>query len=143
MRVIFFICERYKSYNIRKSSNLEIVIASSAKKRVETMRNCLGVFICMELLDGLKETKRCLKDIKKICQKNKLRNILLAPFSHLSNKLANPKKALELILHIEEELQKNKYNVLRSSFGYHKNLFLNIKGCNDNVKWKDYTKKSG
>jgi threonyl-tRNA synthetase len=138
MRVLFLICNKYRSYNIKKSSNVGVFLYSSANKREEKIENCLGVFVCIEIPDGLKQVRRCLNDVRKICQKNKLKNILIAPFSHLSHKLASPEKAIKLIQYIEEILKKDRYNVLRSSFGFHKNLFLEIKGCEDNIRWRDY-----
>lgn len=138
MKALFFICNRYRAHNLRKSKNAKVSSASSIKKRTEQMADCLGVFLCIESGDGLGEARRCVNDIKKACKTSKLKNVLIAPFAHLSHRLANPKKALDLIMNIEACLSAGRHCVLRSSFGFDKSLFLDVKGCNGNIKWRSY-----
>jgi threonyl-tRNA synthetase len=55
--------------------------------------------------------------------------ILLYPFAHLSNKLAEPDKAYRLLIHIEERLSKLwRGRLLRAPFGWYKAFRLNCVG---------------
>lgn len=117
---------------------MSVALEATGKNRNERVNDCVGAFVCVESSDSFSEANRCLKDIYKTCGKHRLDTVLLAPFSHLSHKLADPSRAIDLILRMEVELRKNNYKVFRSSFGFHKNLILDVKGCDDNIRWRSY-----
>jgi len=66
------------------------------------------------------------------------KNIILMPFGHLSNKLADSRLVIKVFDEIEAELNKRKMNVLRGHFGSHKELSLDLFGHPGNVRFRDY-----
>ena len=139
MKVLFFICDRYEAFNIRKSQHMKASLKSSFNQRKEKLKDCIGVFVTIEKQDNDTDKKRLLKDICRLSKRCKLKTVLLAPFSHLSGHLAEPEKAIEIISDIEDSLGREGFDVKRSSFGYHKNLFLSVSGCDNNISWKSYS----
>ncbi|MCF7887906.1 MAG: threonyl-tRNA synthetase editing domain-containing protein [Candidatus Omnitrophica bacterium] len=139
MKALFFICDQYQAFNIKRSYHVKSCLKSSFKGRLEKMEGCIGVFITVEKEDKTSDKKRLLKDIYKFSKEHKLKKVLVAPFSHLSSQLASSKKAIYFISGIESDLINEGFNVERSSFGYHKNLLLSVSGTNNNIMWRSYS----
>lgn len=143
MKALFFICNKYEAFNIKRSYRLKTVLKSSFKRRKEKLRNCIGVFASIEEGDNSSVKKRLLRDIFKMSDDCKLKTVLIAPFSHLSYHLAKPEEAIKFICEVEAELKNKGYRVKRSSFGYHKNLLLSVSGHTNNIRWRSYSGDAG
>jgi len=65
------------------------------------------------------------------------KNIILLPFAHLSNRLADSGKSLKILVNLESLLKKD-FNVIRSHFGSHKSLLLDIYGHPGNVRYREF-----
>lgn len=141
MKALFFLCNKYRAFNLKKSAIAKFTLKASSNKREELMNKCLLVFVTVEAGDSLRQAGRCLKDISSIAKANKYNNIVLAPFAHLSSRLAQAESAAELILHMEKILAKHKFYILRSSFGFEKDLKIDVKGSSSNIRWRSYSSR--
>src|SRR3989338_581097 len=100
-----------------------------ADKTEKTVKECLVVLTAVEKKDeNNKEAivKKLVHEIKDISSQLKTDNIVLYPYAHLSNNLANPKDAVAILDLAETELKKE-FKVTKSSFGWYKEFELKTK----------------
>ena len=71
---------------------------------------------------------KTLIEIKSIASKVKTKNITLFPFAHLSDELAAPDTAIQLLKCIECKLVDEGYKLLRVPFGWYKAFEFKSKG---------------
>ncbi len=67
-------------------------------------------------------------EILRVVGQLKAKRVLLYPYSHLSNLLADPSEALKTVQDIATELSKNGLEVHRSPFGWNKSFEVKVKG---------------
>lgn len=94
-------------------------------------KNVQTAFIQVEEKDEEKETevvKKCLKNLKWVCGKNKTKKIVLHSFAHLSESKASPEFTVKLFDHIEERLKNVGYEVEQTPFGYFLDLQVDAPG---------------
>ncbi|OIO40227.1 threonine--tRNA ligase [Candidatus Pacearchaeota archaeon CG1_02_31_27] len=91
-------------------------------------RECLVVFIAVEVTDNENSSKNLVKNIEEIIEQVKTKNIVLYPYAHLSSNLAKPDLALKIMKDAEQLLKKDNYNVVRAPFGWYKEFEIHVKG---------------
>ena len=101
----------------------------SFDKAAETGRNIIVIWVCIESNDKEEYLRSLTKRVKELNKQfYKLKHIILFPFAHLSNKLANPKKGREFISKLSILLGKEGFQVDTISFGTHKDIKLEVPG---------------
>jgi threonyl-tRNA synthetase len=129
-----------------KNFNVEITDVSDKPKDIEPekqrsenehMEKCIVSMITVETQDDRATLENIVKEISKFAEDTKSQNIVLMPFVHLSNNIANSKKSMESIIFLEDKLE-NKFKLLRSHFGYHKELMLHTFGHKTNVRFREF-----
>lgn len=63
--------------------------------------------------------------------------VVILPFAHLSNNLAEPKVGLSIIKEIESTL-KNKLEIVAAHFGSNKSFLLEIYGHAGNARYREF-----
>ncbi len=135
MKILQFHVEKISYTPIKK----EIKLAEETKKRKTTLKNCIVIFTTIENFDNELSLKRAVKELKDFSRKIKCKKILIYPFAHLSNKLASPKKALNLLKKFEEYLSEY-FEVYRAPFGWNKKLEIAVKGHPLAEQFRDFEK---
>jgi len=100
-------------------------------KKKDRFEEALTVFTAVETIDEKspgQAVKQAVDEITKIAEQLKVKNIMLYPYAHLSSNLARPKKAQEILIEIEYELNQKNFNVKRSPFGWYKAFRISCKG---------------
>ncbi len=100
-------------------------------KKHDRFEESLTVFTAVEKIDEKapsQAVKQAVEEISIIADQLKVKNIMLYPYAHLSSNLAKPKKAQEILIEIEYELNQKNYNVKRSPFGWYKAFKISCKG---------------
>ncbi|MEM5802193.1 MAG: threonine--tRNA ligase [Candidatus Aenigmatarchaeota archaeon] len=105
----------------------EIKIAETVEKKKYRFEDGLVLFTCVEEGDNEKVAQKVVKELKEFLEKVRVNKILIYPYAHLSQNLAEPKKALELLKKMEEYAKKLKIEVSRAPFGWNKKFTLSIK----------------
>ena len=105
----------------------EIPQAEEAEKMKERFENILVLFACIEPKDCEATAKKAIEEIKEFLEKIKLNRILIYPFAHLSNDLAKPLDALEVLKSMENFARELGIEVFRAPFGWNKAFSLKIK----------------
>ncbi len=100
-----------------------------SKKNKGSFENALMVLTCVERDDDSKEIKEAVEEIRKTIQTIKsTRKIVIVPFVHLSESIADPKKAIMVLQIVRSELISFNLDVDTISFGYHKGFELHFRG---------------
>jgi threonyl-tRNA synthetase len=100
-------------------------------KKHDRFEESLTVFTAVEKIDEKAPSQavnQAVEEIITTADQLKVKNIMLYPYAHLSSNLAKPKKAQEILIEIEYELNQKNYNVKRSPFGWYKAFKISCKG---------------
>jgi threonyl-tRNA synthetase len=101
------------------------------KVKEDRFEEALTAFTAVEKIDEKSPHQavvQAVAEIKKTAEQLNVHNIMLYPYAHLSSSLASPKKAQEILVEIEHELNQTNFNVKRSPFGWYKAFKLSCKG---------------
>ncbi|MDG5776310.1 threonine--tRNA ligase [Haloarculaceae archaeon H-GB1-1] len=95
------------------------------------MEDCATVFISVESgdqddLDGVVEN--ALTELRDVTDQLNTKNVVLYPYAHLSDDLANPDAAKEVMRDLEAELEAEGFEILRAPFGWYKSFEVSCKG---------------
>jgi threonyl-tRNA synthetase len=101
------------------------------KEKRGRLEDALTAFTAVEKIDEKspqKAVNQAVFEIVKTAEQLKAKSIMIYPYAHLSSNLANPKKAQEILVEIEYELNQKNFNVKRSPFGWYKAFKISCKG---------------
>jgi threonyl-tRNA synthetase len=95
----------------------------------ESVKEALVIFTAVEKVDKNvdKVVDKFVESVKDIAGKVNAKNIVLYPYAHLSNDLASPEVAVNVLEGAEKKLKKD-FNVVRAPFGYYKEFEMKVKG---------------
>ncbi len=106
----------------------EIAEAEEIKKQRVRLDEVIVSLIAIEQSDDEEIINHTIDEIKGWSDKIRCNKILLYPYAHLSNDLANPTYALETIKFIEDSLKASNIEVYRAPFGWTKSFMIQVKG---------------
>jgi threonyl-tRNA synthetase len=137
MKALLFHCKRYGVKVGKLSNRPKDIHPEKIKKKNQNCKDCIVVFLTVEKDDGSADSaKQISKEIKKMSEEIGHKNVVLLPFAHLSNNLAQSEKVLQTLELIEKSL--SEYNVSRSHFGSHKSLLLDVYGHPGNARFREF-----
>jgi threonyl-tRNA synthetase len=106
----------------------EIGLAEETEKKSYRLDDVLVLFTSIEKNDNESLVKKAIDDVKEFLGKIGCNKILIYPFAHLSNNLAKPQEALNILRKMEEYAKKLNIETYKAPFGWNKKLSLSIKG---------------
>jgi len=106
----------------------EIAIAEETEKKPKRLNEIVVLFTCIENGDNEKVAKQTINEIKNSLQQLKAKKILIYPYAHLSNNLAKPPVALNILKAMEKYAKAIGIETYRSPFGWNKQFTISIKG---------------
>ena len=106
----------------------EIKLAEESEKKRFKLKDIVVLFTAIEEEDNEEVIKKAVEEIKDSLKVIKSNKILIYPYSHLSQNLADPYKALMLIKEFEKFTKKLGLEVHRAPFGWTKAFNIKIKG---------------
>lgn len=106
----------------------EISEADEIEKQRVRLDEVITSFIAVEKNDDDEIINHAIEEIMAWKDKIMCNKILLYPYAHLSNDLANPIYAKEAIKRIEEGLRARGIETYRAPFGWTKSFMINVKG---------------
>jgi threonyl-tRNA synthetase len=124
MKILQLHCDFIEYELIKK----EIRLAEKCEKKRQRLNNLVVLFTTIEKDDNKEIVKKAIADVKKSIKRLKVNRILIYPYSHLSNNLASPSIALDLLREMEKEAKTKKLRVNRVPFGWNKSFTIKIKG---------------
>ena len=106
----------------------EIELAEQTERKKYKLEDILGLFVAVEEGDTEEVGKKAIEDVKEFLEKIKTDKILIYPYAHLSNELAEPFVASKIINSMDEYAKKLEIKSSHAPFGWNKALALKIKG---------------
>jgi len=138
MRAILFHCKEYATEIGRLSNRPGYLSPEEVKEKDQRCEDCVVAFITIEKDDEIEDVAAGLAaEAVKMAKETGRKNIVLVPFAHLSNNIADSKKSIAVFDLIEGYL-KDDFNVKRAHFGSHKSLLLNVFGHPGNVRYREF-----
>ena len=137
MKLLMWHCKEFDVKITGISDRPKTIKPEKQRSENEQMKNCIVSMITVEIQDDNSTAKLVKEEIKKFAEDTKSKNIVLMPFVHLSNNIADSQKSIELMDVIETDLKEN-FKILRSHFGYHKELLLHTFGHKTNVRFREF-----
>ena len=119
----------YIKFKPLKKAIKDISDLPEKEKMEKEVKDALAVLISVEKSDSNVEkvVHELIKNIKEIAEQVKTKNIVLYPYAHLSNNLASPKIAQEVLEKAGKLLSKS-FSVSHAPFGYYKEFEVKVKG---------------
>lgn len=106
----------------------EVTIAEKCDKEEQRLEELAVLFTCVEPGDDEDVARRAAEEVKSSLEKLKVNRILIYPYAHLSNKLAKPAQALQVIKAMENHSKELGIETYRTPFGWTKQFTVSIKG---------------
>lgn len=130
MRILLIHAD-YVEYETKERTPVAEEISKDRKKG--SLENPLIAFISVESVDedSTEEKtliKEALEEIIETASKIKAENIALFPFAHLSEDLASPDFAVDILKRLESRLENSGFNSIRVPFGWYKEFEFRNKG---------------
>ncbi|MEK6913415.1 MAG: threonine--tRNA ligase [Nanoarchaeota archaeon] len=102
---------------------------SEKEKEGNFVQQALVVLTAVEKGDTniKKIVEKLIENVKDVAKQVNAEKIVLYPYAHLSNNLASPQLATEILNEAEKGLKKN-FSVVKAPFGYYKEFELKVKG---------------
>ncbi len=129
-----------KNYHIKVGLLANRPVSVSPEPIIEpeqTRTNCVVALVTVENGDDEVKTKLLSNDIRIMAENVARQSIVIFPFAHLSNNLADSKTAIDLLEAVKNNLSDD-YQVIRSHFGSHKEFLLDVFGHPGNARFRDY-----
>ncbi len=138
MRALLFHCKKYGVEISELATRPKDITPEEVKEKRQNCKDCIVAFVTVEKHDDIKKTSSGLvKEIIKMCKEVGRDNVMIVPFAHLSNNLADTDDGLKAISLIENDL-KDYVAVARTHFGSHKSLLLDVYGHPGNVRYREF-----
>ena len=108
-----------------------IKAAEEIEKKLYRAEEALVVFSAVEKADEKDPAnviKNALVEIEQVFKEVHAKTVVIYPYVHLSPSPSKPDTALKVLIGIESELGKKKYEVYRAPFGWYKGFNIKVKG---------------
>lgn len=138
MRSLILHTNRFATNILEKSNWPKGIISQEIDSDSECMKDCLVVFFCVEEGDDEKQVEAVYNEVSKTAREVKVGKLMISPFVHLSKNIAKPKIAKRLYEQLMNRFKNSDFDVQSSCFGYHKRLFLDVKGYPGSFRYREF-----
>lgn len=120
----------YFRYKVTKKGRSPIIEQLNDLNRENEIKEALILMLSTEKKDETDENvgERAVIEIKKICDKLKIKNICIIPYAHLFGELSSPEYALNGLKKLESDLKNIGFEVIRIPFGWFTEFEMKTKG---------------
>ena len=118
----------HSDYIEYKAIKKEIDIAEETVTDLKRYEDVVVLFTCLESQDNENTIKNSLSEIKSSLDNLNCNRVVVYPYSHLSNDLANTSKAVSLLNQFKNSLSEAGNEVQSSPFGWNKSFVISVKG---------------
>jgi threonyl-tRNA synthetase len=137
MRALLCHCRNYRSEVKRLSTAPVGIKPEKIHEKILEIHDAVVVLVTIESGDDtLKLIPKLANEVIKMSKDTGHTNIVLFPFGHLSNKLADTDATIEALDLLEENLKD--FSPKRAHFGSDKKLLLDIFGHKGNVRYREF-----
>lgn len=137
MKALLCHCKKFRTKVINLSSAPHDIDPEPINERTVETKDSIAVLVTVEKGDSTEEKAPLLaEEVRKMSKDIGHTNIVLLPFAHLSNRLADSRTAIDFMSVLETELKD--FNIDRVHFGSDKELLLDIYGHRGNVRYREF-----
>ncbi len=137
MKSLLCHCRNYRSEVKRLSTTPAGIKPEEIKEKVIEAQDVLVVLITIEVGDDIENVvPKLANEVTKMSKDTGHKNVVLFPFGHLSNKLADTDTTVKAMHLLEEYLKE--FHPKRAHFGSDKKLLLDIFGHKGNVRYREF-----
>ncbi len=122
------ILQLHSNYIEYKPIKREVKLAEECDEQERRLEELVVLFTCVEEGDNEAVAKKAVEEIKSSLEKLKVDKILIYPYAHLSNNLARPADALNVLKVMEKRAREAGIETYRTPFGWCKKFSISIKG---------------
>ncbi|MFI5271332.1 MAG: threonyl-tRNA synthetase editing domain-containing protein [Candidatus Saccharimonadales bacterium] len=137
MKALFLHCKNYRIAVGKLANRPANIHPEPVTETTQEQDNCVVVLITVEKGDGVESTSGIISEITKMAHDVGHNNIVVFPFAHLSNNLAESEISISILENIKEKLS-DEFNVKRGHFGSHKEFMLDVFGHPGNARFREY-----
>lgn len=105
----------------------EASLYEETKEKRAEIEDALVLWVCVESGDTNETADAALKDAVEFMKKDGRKKLVIYPFSHLSNDLAEPKEAMRILDHMYKSVPKG-IEAKKAPFGWNKKFNIAMKG---------------
>jgi threonyl-tRNA synthetase len=121
----------------------EAKLYEESDKKSVTLNDALVLLLSVEDGDDKSVAEKAAADALDVAKKLDRKRILVYPFAHLSNNLADPKSAMEVVKWLSKSCEAPGIEVSQSPFGWNKKLTMSVKGHPLAEQGRSYGKDDG
>ena len=137
MKTLLCHCKNYRSEVKKLSTTPHGIVPEPILEKIIESKDTIVVLVTVEEGDNVELFPIKLADeVRKMCRDTGHSSVVLFPFGHLSNKLANTDTTLKVICALQENLKD--LDPRRAHFGSDKKLLLDIFGHKGNVRFREF-----
>ena len=136
MKLLLFFAHSFSYETAAKS----LTTVPDASKN-ETIKDAVVVFFHVEAEDVEKSSKvvqKFVKNVKWLCGKFAVKNVVLHSFNHLSSSKAEPDFSKEILDEVVLRLERTDYQVMVTPFGYFNEFNLHVAGASLAKVFKEF-----
>src|SRR5512143_3692885 len=122
------ILQLHSNFIVFKPVEKEINIAEDAEKVENRIEEVVVLFTAIEEGDNSAMAQKAIDDVRAFLGKLKVNRILIYPYAHLSNRLAKPAKALQVLKLMGDYAKQKGIETHRAPFGWNKQFAVSVKG---------------
>ena len=137
MKALLLHCKDYRIAIGQLANRPKDIKPEVVKEPVQTQQNCILALITVEDGDTISSTKNLADDITRMAKDMGRTSIVLLPFAHLSNKLADSDTSIAILESARQKLAEQ-FNVKRGHFGSHKEFMFDVFGHPGNARFREY-----
>jgi len=138
MKALLLHANKFATKIVEKSTKPIGIEPEKRKSQNEQMKECLICFFTVEKNDTKDQINNFYNEIIKTAKELDTKNIMIAPFVHLSNNIASPSVAKDFYADLMNKFSGSDYKIASSHFGYHKSLLLDIKGHPGSFRYREF-----
>ena len=106
----------------------EMSAAEEMEKKKVRIENCLLLLTSVEEKDDESTASKAIEEIENSLKNLKVNKIVIYPYAHLSNNLADPVSSMSILKEMERVAKEKGIEVYRAPFGWTKKLSFSVKG---------------
>lgn len=140
MKLLAWHCTEYKT-EVKELSETGVgeIVTDEFRQDELKVQEAAVVFITVQKGDEKVDLSLVVAEIETIADDWQTKNILIVPFAHLANDLAQMATSRTILDEITKRLgQIGKYNAQREHFGSDKELFVHVKGHKASVRYRQF-----
>ena len=138
MKALLLHANKFVTKVVEESTKPIGIEPEKRKSQNEQMKECLVCFFTVEKNDTKDQAKNFYLEIIKTANELGTKNIMIAPFVHLSNNIESPNIAKDFYTDLMNRFSGSDYKISSSHFGYHKSLLLDIKGHPGSFRYREF-----